>query len=155
MKFHVEHALFCPSCGFLGHKARRRNRAADDAGHIRWAAQIAREIRQERRDKVFRETDGGLFARMVELGPDPVPWEQLLAPPAPEQRVNIGIEAQWPREIRKPYPAVSLHDHAEGYPCNDRCTHYPAGEQIITILPDPTPDEQRQTWFNLPEGGPW
>uniref|UniRef100_A0AB39AL77 Phage zinc binding domain-containing protein n=1 Tax=Mycolicibacterium phage phi1_186018 TaxID=3236641 RepID=A0AB39AL77_9CAUD len=47
------------------------------------------------------------------------------------------------------------HDHAEGYPCNDRCTHYPAGEQIITILPDPTPDEQRQTWFNLPEGGPW
>ncbi|AGU92095.1 hypothetical protein BANE1_90 [Mycobacterium phage Bane1] len=154
MRFHVEHAVWCPSCGWFGRKARRRNRAADAAGHMRWAAQIAREIRQERRDKVFRETDGGLFARMVELGPDPVPWEALLAPPV-TPTPSIGIEAEWPTVIRKPYPAVSLHDHAEGYPCTDQCTHYPAGEQIITVMPNPTPDEQRRTWFNLPEGGPW
>lgn len=121
MTFHVEHALWCPACGWFGRKARRRNRAADAASHIRWAAQIARDIRHERRDKVYRETDGGLFARMVEHGPDPVPWELLLAPPAPEQRVNIGIEARWP----EPDPTGT-----------------------------PTP-EQRQVWFNLPEGGPW
>ncbi|QFG09026.1 hypothetical protein SEA_MAGPIE_90 [Mycobacterium phage Magpie] len=158
MRFHVEHAVWCPSCGWFGRKARRRNRAADAAGHMRWAAQIAREIRQERRDKVFRETDGGLFARMVELGPDPVPWEALLAPPASDQGWNIGIEAQWPTEIRIPARVTTLHTHNPDQPCGGEatgCRSYQGHEQIITVLPDPTPDEQRRTWFNLPEGGPW
>ncbi|AER49405.1 hypothetical protein STINGER_91 [Mycobacterium phage Stinger] len=110
MKFHVEHALWCPACGWFGRKARRRNRAADAAAHIRWAAQIARDIRRERAEKVFRETDSGLFAAMVEHGPDPVPWHVLVA----------------------------------------------LGEGTIAVLePEPTDAERRETWFNLPEGGPW
>ena len=77
MTFHVEHAIWCPSCGWFGRKARRRNRAADTASHIRWAAQLACDIRRERAEKVYRETDGGLFAAMVE-SVEPLTLDQAL-----------------------------------------------------------------------------
>lgn len=99
MKFHVEHAVWCPACGLFGLRARKRRRAgrkAQDAAHIAWAANLAREVRRERAEKVYRETDGGLFAAMVENGPDPVPWYVLVGEniavlepePTPEQRAR-------------------------------------------------------------------
>ncbi|AKF14356.1 hypothetical protein SEA_VINCENZO_94 [Mycobacterium phage Vincenzo] len=72
------HAIYCPACGWFGRKAAGRNRRAADTAHVRWAAQLARETRAERRDKVFRETDGGLFAAMVD-SPTPLTLDQVLA----------------------------------------------------------------------------
>ncbi|URC18192.1 hypothetical protein SEA_ZENTENO07_91 [Mycobacterium phage Zenteno07] len=36
-------------------------------------------------------------------------------------------------------PAVSLHSHAEGQPCDQDCRHYPAStqEQVTTFFADP------------------
>ncbi|AGU92004.1 hypothetical protein ADAWI_93 [Mycobacterium phage Adawi] len=111
MKFHVEHAVWCPACGLFGRRARQRRKAealAQDAAHIAWAAQLAADTRRERAEAVYRATDGGLFAAMVDNGPDPVPWYVLI------------------------------------------------GENTIAVLePEPTPEQRRETWFNLAAGGPW
>lgn len=45
------HLFNCPACGPFGLRGRKRNRHAADQDHIRWAAQLATEIREERRRK--------------------------------------------------------------------------------------------------------
>ena len=44
----IAHLLACPACGPFGIRGRRRNRRAADADHMRWSAQLAREVRAER-----------------------------------------------------------------------------------------------------------
>lgn len=66
----------------------------------------------------------------------------------------VGDRVETTTGVRK----VTLHTHSPDQPCGGEatgCRSYQGHEQIITVMPDPTPDEQRRTWFNLPEGGPW
>lgn len=45
----MTHLLCCPACGPFGIRARRRNRRAADAALVRFWAQLAAEVRAERR----------------------------------------------------------------------------------------------------------
>ena len=43
------HLLTCPACGPFGIRGRARNRRAEDAALVRFWAQLAAEVRAERR----------------------------------------------------------------------------------------------------------
>ena len=57
-------------------------------------------------------------------------------------------------DISDAYTVVPVVNDVAEY-AGQRCSVYPAGEQIITLYDEPTDAERRATWFNLPEGGPW
>lgn len=66
----MTHLLCCPACGPFGIRARRRNRRAADAALVRFWAQLAAEVRAERRqpratfyDSRFRRVAGPMPAR--------------------------------------------------------------------------------------------
>ena len=57
--------IFCPACGFLGRRARRRAADADAALHVAWAAALGDRARADRRsretgDEALRELAEGL-----------------------------------------------------------------------------------------------
>ncbi len=60
--------LWCPSCGWFGLRAKRRNRRATELGLVLFHAGLAREARRER----FRQT-----VLRAAANPHPVPpWER-------------------------------------------------------------------------------
>jgi hypothetical protein len=72
----MNHLLTCPACGPFSIRARRRNRRAEDAAHIRFFAQLAAEVRAERRqpritlcDPNFRRIGRPMtFGQLAEAG---------------------------------------------------------------------------------------
>lgn len=53
----LAHLLRCPACGPFGIRGRRRNRRAADAALVRFFAQLAAEIRAERREPFLSEVE--------------------------------------------------------------------------------------------------
>lgn len=110
----LDHLLRCPACGPFGVRRRRRERDAADQLHINWARHLAADSRRRRAD-----ADGLIAVTDCRVLP--------LPPGRYERTVKL--------------PAMSLHSHAEGQPCDEDCRHYPASEttEVTDILPEPDP----------------
>ncbi|AOT27315.1 hypothetical protein KNT58_gp91 [Mycobacterium phage Fortunato] len=158
MRFHVEHAVRCPSCGWFGRKARRRNRAATDAGHIRWAAQLAQQTRQDRKRELLAQMyrAPGRYTRTVTL-----PAISLHSHTADQPCVDTcsHYPATTTEEVIDVFPDLT-EDQVRGVNFIVQSQNWQAtvdtGPSIGAEASWPEPNaEQRRTWFNLPEGGPW